>query len=422
MYKLTADQQDAIGRLYEHDAAVLVAPTGVGKTVICLTAIAELIRDGQLHRVIVACPAKVLDRGVWGNEVGKWDHLKGLRVIELRGTAKQRRQLLQNDADVFVVSLNNLAWLLEEAHLCDGIVIDELSKAAGKQAKGLRSKKRAGMLVWRVGMTATPVSQDFLKLYDMCRIIDHGAALGTNKKRYLDTHFYSDYGGYNWTMRDGAAEQIMARVASLVHVVPDNKSSSLPPLTLEEKRFTMPAETRAIYDEMRETMVVEASDVEAANEAVKSGKLRQIASGFVYDEDNETVELDTARFDALREWVDGLAGEPGLVFYEYKAQAEQLAECTKHNDNVELAQIQSMSHGVDGLQELFSDVLFYQPNWSRDATEQAIGRVWRQGQTKPVRVTTLICEDTLDDVVVARVEQRAEWMELFLKHLKGNPA
>jgi SNF2 family DNA or RNA helicase len=57
--------------------------------------------------------------------------------------------------------------------------------------------------------------------------------------------------------------------------------------------------------------------------------------------------------------------------------------------------------------------------WSRDATEQAIGRVWRTGQTKEVNVTTLVCDDTLDDLVMQRVEDRGEWMKLFKKHLEN---
>ena len=92
-----------------------------------------------------------------------------------------------------------------------------------------------------------------------------------------------------------------------------------------------------------------------------------------------------------------------------------------HNGNgrVLLAQINSLSHGVDGLQHVCSDILFYHPMWSRDAHEQAIGRVWRTGQTEEVNVTTLVCNDTLDALVMQRVEGRGEWMKLFKQHLEG---
>jgi SNF2 family DNA or RNA helicase len=409
---LSTKQQTAISRLYSRDATVLVAPTGAGKTVMCLSAIKILSEE-----VIVAVPAKVLENNVWGVEVSKWDHLKGLRVASLVGTPNERlKTFMHTAADVFVVSLNNLNWLIDQGISgVDGIIIDELSKAAGKQTAGLKSKKKSGSLKWRVGMTATPVSQNFEKLYALCRIIDKGNALGTNKQSYLDQYFYSDYQGYNWTLRDGADAVIMRKVGSLVHLVEDDKATTLPALRESVIKFDMPDDTRVVYNDMKKHMI--AGDVEAANEAVKSGKLRQIASGFMYGDDDDVVYLDDSRVEAMRSWVDALDGKNGIIFYEFVEQGKQLVLTTPNN--VRCVQIQSMSHGVDGLQHIYADLLFLQPPWSRDNKEQAIGRVWRTGQTEEVNVTTLVCNDTLDALVMQRVEGRGEWMKLFKQHLEG---
>ena len=419
---MNTKQQTAISRLYSEDYTLLVAPTGAGKTVICLTAIKELIDAGVLNRVIVAAPAKVVENMVWTKERLKWDHLSGMRVLNITGDAKKRGSLLAyantNDYDAIVISLNNLDWLLEQGHGkghgCDGIIIDELSKAAGKQTAGMRSKKKADCFKWRVGMTATPVSQDYQKLYSMARILSPDY-LGTSKQRYLDQYFYSDYQGYNWTLRDGADELIAAKIAPLVHLVEDTKANDLPACREHVITFDMPDDTRVVYNDMKKHMI--AGDVEAANEAVKSGKLRQIASGFMYEDDDKVVYLDRSRVDAMRSWADALDGNTGIIFYEFVEQGKQLVLTTP--DNVRCVQIQSMSHGVDGLQHEYADLLFLQPPWSRDNKEQAIGRVWRTGQTKEVNVTTLVCNDTLDELVMTRVEDRGEWMKLFKQHLKG---
>lgn len=425
---LTQEQQAAVQRLYEYDETIFVAPTGFGKTVVALTAASESIRDGILNHIIVTCPAQVVENDVWFKEITKWPHLGNLFVRTLSGTEKQRLNTLayEGTADIYVVSHHNLEWLLGQDHGCDGIVIDELSKATGKLTQCLRSKKKAGRLTWRVGMSATPVSQDFQKLYGMCRIIDGGKSLGTSKERFLADHFYSDFMGYNLTLKPNADIVLMARVRELIHAVEDRKSEELPPLVEKIIRFDMPAATRVVYDEMRRHMVAEG--VDAANEAVKSGKLRQIASGFYYKssytyDEHPTKYLDNARRLAAREWAFSLNGRPGLIFYEFVTQESVIHAPLGFEpdmpENIQLAQIQSMSHGIEGLQHQYADVLFYQPNWSRDLTEQAIGRVWRQGQTKPVTVTTLVCNDTLDDLVLERVEDRGVWMELFMKHLRG---
>ena len=411
---LTPAQIKAVDRLFEYDHTILVAGTGVGKTIIALSAISELLAERILQRVIVACPAKVLETEVWPNEITKWSHLTNVSITQLKGTAEQRSKLLRTSkANILVVSLNNLDWLLQQHHSANGIIIDELSKAAGKQTAGLKSKKKSGSFIWRVGMTATPVSQNFEKLYGMARIIDGGKSLGTNRQKFLQEYFYPDYMGYNWTLKGFADAKIMEKVASLVYLMDNNKVKVLPAKRESLLRFAMPEKTRLEYDAMRKHLV--AGDIEAANEAVKSGKLRQIASGFMYD-GKRTVHLDHARLDCAREWWTRLNGRSGLIFYEFIEQLEQLRIAPS---NIRVAQINSMSHGIDGLQDEFADVLFYQPVWSRDAAEQAVGRVWRQGQKQDVTVSTLICTNTLDDLVIARVEDRAMWMKIFTQHLKG---
>tara|TARA_R110000822_G_scaffold1766_8_gene8178 strand:+ start:5742 stop:6977 length:1236 start_codon:yes stop_codon:yes gene_type:complete len=407
--KLKPEQIKAANALVSRDATILVANTGFGKTLVCLTALKSRMLEKKT-KVLVACPPKVMD--VWKKEAAKWGHTKDLKVQVLRGTPEARAKRLLEKADIVVISLNSLDWLLKERHGCNAIIIDEISKATGKQGAGLRSKKKADRFKWRVGMTATPVSQDFEKLYSMCRIIDGGKALGRSKDRFLNEYFISDYMGYKWELRKGAAEAITDRVAGLVHAVTDKKSDELPPITYHLKSFAMPTKTRIIYNKMRKEMV--AGGVVAVNDAVKSGKLRQIASGFLYQEE-DVIILDDARRAAVKAWTRNLKGRPGLIFYEFTQQFTWVERGKCH-----WAQINSMSHGIDGLQHVYADVLFVQPIWSRDAYLQAVGRVWRTGQTKPVNVTTLVCQDSLDELVIDRVEDKAEYMTKFMKHLKAD--
>ena len=427
---LTPKQLSAIDRLSTRRSTILVAPTGAGKTVIALSAITKAIAAGKLHKIIVACPAKVLATMIWPNEAAKWDHLRKIRIVQLEGdSAKRTRGLMRTNGVVHIimVSLNNLDWLLNQDHECDGIIIDELSKAAGKQSKGLKSKRKGDCFKWRVGMTATPVSQDFEKLFPMARIIDKGKALGTNRYNYLSRYFYSDYMGYNWTLKDDGATRITDKVKKLIYLVEDTKKEDLPRLTERTIRFHMHPGTREVYQQMKKHMVTD--DVEAANAAVASGKLRQLGSGFIYNDQKEVTVYDSNRRDKAVDWWLALDKRPVVIFYEFVEQGETLErvfnkylsasveEFIAGEGCVLLAQINSMSHGVDGLQHVCSDALMYHPMWSRDATEQAQGRLWRTGATKEVTITTLVCVDTLDDLVMARVEDRTEWMKLFTEHL-----
>jgi superfamily II DNA or RNA helicase len=428
---LKDEQLLAIDRLSTRRSTMLISPTGTGKTVICLSAINTLVRNGKLKRIIVACPPKVVS--VWPSEAEKWEHLEGIKVSTLVGDAPQRIKKLAITSDIVVVSLNNLEWLLHQKHGCDGIIIDELSKAAGKQTKGLKTKVRGDCFKWRVGITATPVSQDFQKVFGLCRILDKGKRLGTSHHNYLNKYFYSDYMGWNWTLKDGSDQKIMAKISTLIHIVDDNKARDLPKIKRDEIRFEMPGNSRVIYNKMKKDMIVDDYDAVAVNEAIKVGKLRQISSGFVYtDEVNlkKANYIDDARIDAAVDWwINPTNKRPAIIFYEFVAQGEKLnrvfhkylsssiEDFKKGKGIVLVAQINSLSHGIDGLQRVSNDALFYHPMWSRDSMEQAESRLWRTGATETVNITTLVCENTLDDLVINRVKDRAVWMKMFKKHL-----
>ena len=432
---LTDKQHAAIQFAQHNNAAVIIAPTGVGKTIISLSTIAR-----SKGKWIVTAPPNVI-KG-WQAEAQKWEHTRHLNLLLLDGSPAERLKKLTRRYDVLLISLNSLTWLLEQDHGCTNIIIDELSKAAGKQASKLKNKAN-DKIAKRIALTATPVSESFEKLFSMLRIIDHGKALGRNRMLYLEKYFYpTDYKRYNWKLRPGSDQHIMSSVKHLIHDVSVVKADVLPPIEQDEFEFSMPTSTRALYDAMRSDMIV--GDVVAVNTAVLSSKLRQIASGFAIDEDSNTVIYDNERAKALGFVLTEQPKRKALIIYEYNRQREQIEQQLdligatytsvyggsdkdssldefKNTDTQYLvAQANTLSHGCDGLQYPCNWLIFYHPLWSNDTTIQATGRIWRQGTPfERVTVTTLVCDNSVDDLVLSRLDTKAENMNLFLKHLRG---
>ena len=71
-------QQYATRFIIEHPVAAVFLQMGLGKSVITLTAIAELALERfEVSRVLVIAPLRVA-RDTWPAEIQKWDHLRGL--------------------------------------------------------------------------------------------------------------------------------------------------------------------------------------------------------------------------------------------------------------------------------------------------------------------------------------------------------
>ncbi len=446
---LTEDQQLAIDRLYNFDETFLVAPTGAGKTVILLTAIRELLKEKVLSRVLVIAPLKVC-LTTWANESKKWFHLESLLISFATGAPQERADAVIEDNDIVVVNEENVDWLFSNSFhtFFDGIVIDETSHwnhTGGKRFKKIRRKMK--WFNWRVGMTAEPVSENWVQLFGQLLLIDLGKALGTSRDRYLRKYFYpTDWENRNWEVFADCAEEIAERISSLVHLMPDYKEE------LPEKRVTyheieLEPEAWRRYNRMRIDSVLEVEDetIEASTKAVLSGKLEQIASGFSYIEDTEPLRGWIIHHEQKVDWVVKRAAEivenneSVVIVYWFHAElddlrmeipealtmgktpkATQLAleKWKSAPGQIMLLHPASASHGVDGLQDTCHRQLWTGPIWSRDRTKQTEDRLWRRGQTHPVEIEVAIAKGTVDEVKRASVDYKGDHHDLFLLHLE----
>lgn len=89
-------QKKATERILQQKHVGLFLDMGLGKTVITLTAIKELIEDFAIWKVLVIAPKRVAE-DTWSREHEKWDHLSGLRISKVLGTPAQRMKALKAD-------------------------------------------------------------------------------------------------------------------------------------------------------------------------------------------------------------------------------------------------------------------------------------------------------------------------------------
>lgn len=125
------DYQDyAIRYIEKHPVAAVLLDMGLGKTIISLTAVYDLLFDSfEVHRVLVVAPLRVA-RDTWPAEIQKWEHLRGLTYAVAVGTPKERKTALMQRADITIINRENLQWLIDESGFpfdFDMVIIDELS-------------------------------------------------------------------------------------------------------------------------------------------------------------------------------------------------------------------------------------------------------------------------------------------------------
>jgi SNF2 family DNA or RNA helicase len=450
---LRSYQQHAATFLYERDAAFLIAPLGAGKGAAGLTALAELIRDGQRRHALVTAP-KLVAETVWPQEVAAWPHLQHLRVAVLNGSPEHRRELLAAAAtrEVTVIGIDLVPWLVGELAgfagdhpLFDMLVIDETSRLkdpSGKRARALL--KIAGRFRTRWGLTGTPRPNSSQDLFMPAAIITDGALWGRAFVPWQKRHFRPrDPFGREWAALPGAEEQIAADFGTIAMMVADEDMPDLPPLNIVVAPLRLPDAVMATYRGMARELfaTIEGRSIEAASPLIATGKLAQLANGFLYDDGNaDPVFVHSLKIDWLRELVESLDGEPLLIVYEFvedlrtirrafgevpalggqtgAREASRLLEAWNAGALPLLAlHPAAAGHGLN-LQHGGARMAWLSPSWSAELTEQAIARIYRPGQTRHVTIHVCVAAGTVDEMKRNRVIGKMSAQEAFRRHLE----
>ena len=189
-------QKMAIEKILTTPRCGLFLDMGLGKTVITLTAVEELIYNSfEISKVLVIAPLRVAE-DTWTRECDKWEHLKDLRVSKILGTPRQRRLALAQDADIYVVNRENVVWLTNELSsigngwMFDMVVIDELSSFKSSKAQRFRALRKYITRSKRVvGLTGTPAPNGLIDLWSQVYLLDSGERLGKTVTGYRERYF-----------------------------------------------------------------------------------------------------------------------------------------------------------------------------------------------------------------------------------------
>jgi hypothetical protein len=430
-----------------------VLKIGSGKTVSTLTATAELIGDGEIRHLLVVAPKRVATL-VWPAEIEAWAHTNHLTYAVLDGGPMKRLSLLLEavNRNITIIGVDNVQWLagelanVPEGHpLFDCLVIDETSKLKdprSKRGKALAKISSRFKIKW--GLTGTPRPNSLLDLFAPAKIITDGQIWGKSFYAWQKQHFYpKDRNGYEWAVLPGHEEGILADAASISIALGEGDMPDLPPISVLVDEVRLPDDAHDMYRDMERKLLakVEHDTVLAASQAIATGKLAQIANGFLYGPGGNTdVNVVHAEKEAwLRELVESLDGEPCLLIYEYLEDLAMIrrlfgdvpylgagvssADALRHVGQWNAGKLPlfalhpaSGGHGLN-LQHGGSRMAWVSPTWSAELWEQTLGRLYRPGQTAHVMVHVCVATDTVDELKRLRVISKLDSQQAFERYL-----
>lgn len=428
-YKPHNYQQFATDFILNQSICCLMLDMGLGKTVITLTALWQLVLDSfDVSRVLVIAPKRVAE-DTWPKELAKWEHLTGLTFSLVLGSAAERKAALQRKAFLYIINRENVAWLVKNHYWdFDMVVIDELSSFKSNKAERFKAVKKVRPMVTRiVGLTGTPAPNTLLDLWPQMYLMDMGQRLGRFIGGFRDRFFLPDKRNreiiYSYKPREGAEDAIYALISDICISMKAADYLDMPERIDNRIEVSMSPKERKLYDDFQKDMVLSIGDEEldAANAAALSNKLLQMANGAVYGEDKKVIPIHDRKLDALEDLVEAANGKPLLVAYWYKHDLQRIkarfknARCIDTAKDIDdwnagkipLALIHpaSAGHGLN-LQDGGCTIVWFGLTWSLELYQQLNARLWRQGQKHTVVIHHIVTKGTHDEDVMRALENK----------------
>lgn len=440
-----------IKRIISDPVIALFLDMGLGKTAVTLTAINDLKYNRfEASKVLVIAPKRVAET-TWSREAEKWDHLRYLRISKVLGTCKQRIRALNTPADVYIINRENVVWLADyyrNSWPFDMVVIDESSSFKNRQSKRFKALKLVrGRIRRLVELTGTPAPNTLIDLWAQIYLLDGGQRLGKTIGGFRERYFSPDKRSrtqiFTYKPKEDAQDAIQAAIADICVSMKAEDYLELPQLITVDVPVVLDKQSLKRYKQLEHDMLLEIDDetIDAGTAAVLSNKLLQLCNGAIYTEEHEVVEIHDCKLEAFAECIEGLNGQPVLVFYNFQHDRDRILkrlaksgltvkvykgpqeerEWNSGKIDVLLAHPASTAYGLN-LQDGGRNIIWYGLNWSLELYLQANARLHRQGQDRPVVVHRLIVEDSRDSDVAAALEDKDEAQERLLQSLKARIA
>lgn len=437
-------QEYAMQRIIDTPAIGLLLEMGLGKTVITLTALLELLFDRfESTKVLIIAPLRVAE-DTWSRESQKWDHLRHLKISKILGDRKSREKALSAKADIYVINRENVEWLVSVTGNdwpFDTVVIDELSSFKSPAAKRFKALRKVRPMMNRViGLTGTPTPNGLLDLWSQIYLLDRGERLGTTISGYRDRYFTagarSGYVVYDWKQKKESEEAVFSKISDICVSMKSEDWLDMPeridnivPVKLDEA-------SKEKYRKLERDLLLPMvdADIVANGAAVLSNKLLQLANGAAYDENKGVREIHNAKLDALEDIIEAANGHPVLVFYAYKHDLSRIqarfpqTKILNNSSDIEswnsgkiqvlAAHPASVGHGLN-LQDGGSIIVWFGLIWSLELYQQANARLHRQGQKRSVIIHHLVAQDTIDEDVMSALESKAAGQEALMLAVKA---
>ena len=262
--------------------------------------------------------------------------------------------------------------------------------------------------------------------------------------QYMSRSMARDMFSHGWEsdITDEKRKELILCLKPHCHYADKDKCLDLPD-RVDEKRFVyMNPKQSSIYNQMKKYCLaeIEGQDIVAQVALTKIMKLRQITSGFAFDDHGIARAIDgtSPKIKELQNIIEEIGKKQLIIWCQFHWEIEALQQiigncsvlygkvpANKRQEEIEkfkegknrflIAHPASAGHGLTFVN--CSIQIFFSLNYSWEQYIQAKGRTHRPGQTRKCVYIHLLCDDTIDGIIYDVLNKKGDSQEIVKEFL-----
>lgn len=462
--KLFKHQQEAVDfAISKNGRAAIFHEMGLGKTRTAIEIYTRLRQRTPNLKMLVVAPLSLLD-AAWGNDLAKFSSYSYQNLHE--------DETFSEKFDVYVINYEKLQsekrvesiakFAANHPVLC---VLDESSRL--KNFKSLTAKtllKLRDKFAFRIIMSGTPAPNCETEYWAQMQFVSAGI-FSDSFYAFRNTWFHLEKQGvklitqgsfmskqaaarifkegYKYEMTPANREKLMKTISSWCHWGKKADCLDLPERIDEIRTVELGSKQRKVYNDLKRHMITEiqGSEITAQAALTKLMKLREVTSGFAFNEQGEALEIgESPKIDELIEVVQESGNQQIIIWANFHWEIRKIwealssygqvvtlySETESRNESVRdfldgrarflVAHPRSAAHGLTLVNCCLQ--VFFSLDYSLESYEQARARTHRAGQVNTCVYVHLIAKDSIDEEILEILKKKANAQELIYKIFK----
>jgi len=438
--------------IQEKQAAVFNT-MGTGKTITSLMVLDYLFKNNLIKKALIISPLLVMNAAWIADAERYFSHLKVNKLSKEQDEAEDGISIVNWDMvkilydyieyDDPVLRKRVKKPVKEFKFDFDCVILDESAKVRNISAKRFHILKRYLPVPYTYILSGLPAPNTPLEYWAQFYLMDGGKTLGVNYYKFLSDHAYKTK--YDYIITKQGAHDIKEKILKKSIRFELEDCVDLPENVVSYREIELDNIHKSRYSDILEENIklIDMGALNVSNAAVKTMKLQQAASGYIYNDEGQSIRIadKNKKIESLIEIIrEDFGRNQVLVYVYFKNHIEAVFESLRKEfsvgivyggiDNrkqvedfkagrtrVLLANPASVGHGLTFTNA--KGIIWFAPIWDYEIFEQARKRVQRIGLKHTSLEIFMYAKDTIEYAMYEALRTKKDMSDAVLRVIKN---